>query len=198
MNELVGRMKRQWWVIDVLQGTTLGAYGKKEGCGLWLMHQVVPGDAVQEWAAGCETMFSQLDTVTTVGNRAAAYHSIQAVAKKGCVCFDRYAGTAKHRLVKLPDNNCGVLSRCLDWVRRVLGTRNGDRMFFNQAIANRYEVWCQDIPWHTDENSLLDLHPTIMSISLGPMPGVLCYAPRKGTEFAERWRSAAGGEASWF
>ena len=181
-------MKRQWWMIDVLQGTTLGAYGKKEGCGLWLMHQLVPGDAVQEWAAGCKTMFSQLGTATRVGNRPAAYHSIQAVANEGCVCFDRYAGTAKHTLVKLPDRTCGVLSRCLEWVHRVLGTR-----VFNQAIANRYEVWRQDIPWHTDENSLLDLHPTIMSISLGPTPGVLCYAPRRGTEFGELWRSATGG-----
>ena len=54
MDELLESVKRQWWVIDVLQGTTLGEHGKKEGCGLWLMQQVVPGDAVQEWAAGCE------------------------------------------------------------------------------------------------------------------------------------------------
>ena len=186
MNDLVGRLNGQWVVIDVLQGTTLEEYGKKEGCGLWLMQQVVPGDAVQEWAAGCEKMFSQFETVTKVGKRAAAYQSIQAV-DQGCLCVDRYAGTARHRRVKLPDNNCGVLSRCLDWVHGVLGTR-----VFNQAIANRYKVWCQNIPWHTDANLLLDVHPTIMSISLGPTPGVLCYAPRVGAGFAEQWRNATG------
>ena len=179
MEEWLERMRRRWSVIDALQGTRLGEHGKKEGCGLWLIQDVVPGDTVHEWMESSETMFSQFPTRTRVGNRNEAYHSIQAV-EKGCRCKDNYAGAGSHRLVELPDATCEVLSRSLDWAHRVLGTGSGKSMVFNEAIANRYEVWHQDIPWHTDANALLGLHPTILSISLGPVPGVLCYAPRKG------------------
>ena len=178
MEEWLERVRRRCCVIDVLQGTTLGEHGKEVGCGLWLVQQVVPEHTVQEWMEACETMFSQFRTRTRVGNRSEAYHSIQAV-EKDCRCKDTYAGTAGHRLVELPDATCEVLSRSLDWVHRVLGTGSGNRKVFNEAIANRYEVWQQYIPWHTDANALLDVHPTILSISLGPVPGVLCYAPRK-------------------
>ena len=179
MEEWLERMRRRWCVIDVFQGTRLGEHAKKEGCGLWLMEEVVPVHIVHEWREGSETMFSEFRTRTRVGNRSEAYDSIQAV-KKGCRCKYNYAGVGGHRLVELPDAMCEVLSRSLDWVHRVLGTGSGNRMGFNEVIANRYKVWHQNIPWHTDANALLDLHPTIVSISLGPVPGVLCYAPRKG------------------
>ena len=68
-------------------------------------------------------------------NRTAFYSSIQAVLGK-CTCKYDYAGTAKHKVVSLPNEQCRVLEETLDWLQAHDGP--DQQFFFNEVIANMY------------------------------------------------------------
>ena len=167
--------------IDVLKGTRLEKYAEEWGCGLWLFRRKIPRRHVGTWAVQCGDMFRGLSHAKKVGKRDGAYDSVQCTLRN-CTCKDTYAGAHKHRVVHLPDPGCGVVREMLEYMHTQIGVWNGDEMEMNQVVANRYEVYRQNVPWHTDTNELLGENPTIISISLGAT-AAFCYAPGYKTKF---------------
>ena len=176
--------------IDVLEGTPLADDGKKYGFWLWLVRGKIPAPKVDEWTEECKDMFTQFRKAKKVGRRVGAYDSIQGTTYN-CTCKYDYDGAVGHELVQLPDPRCGVLTKMLDYTHGMLGVWNGDDMEFNEIVGNRYYVYDQNVPYHSDTNALLDANPTIMSISLGAT-GAFCYAPDYRTEFGKQWCQEPG------
>ena len=137
--------------IDVLEGTALEKYAKEWGFGLLLIRKKILERHVGAWAVQCGDMFRELPFAKKVGKRDGAYDSVQCTLNN-CTCKDRYAGVHQHRVVHLPDPQCGVVSKMLEYMHGKLGVWSGDEMEFNQVVANRYRVYSQDGPWHTDTN----------------------------------------------
>ena len=171
--------------IDLLEGTPLADVGKKYGFWLWLVRGKIPARKVDELTVECRDMFTRFRNAKKVGHRIGAYESIQGTTYN-CTCKYDYDGVLGHEVVHLPDPRCGVLTKMLDYTHDMLGVWNGDDMEFNEIVGNRYFVFDQNVPYHSDANDLLDANPTIMSISLGAT-GAFCYAPDYRTEFGKRW-----------
>ena len=174
--------------IDVLKGTRLERYAEEWGFGLSLFRAKIPKRYVGTWAVQCGDMFRGLTYAKKVGKRNGAYDSVQCTLRN-CTCKDPYAGVHRHRVVHLPDPNCGVLSEMLRYMHTELGVRNGDEMEMNQVVANRYEVYRQNVPYHSDTSKLLGENPTIISISLGAT-AAFCYAPDYTTKFGQACANA--------
>ena len=107
------------------------------------------------------------------------YCSIQAVFSP-CKCKYDYAGTARHPVVQLPNDDFGVMDDVLHLLRiKCDFLSEGDP--FNEVVINTYDLAGVEnagcVPWHTDDNELLSDKTVILSVSTHA-PGVFCDAER--------------------
>ena len=130
----------------------------------------------------------------SVKNKYGYYRTVQGVVGE-CNCIYMYPGTQKHRPVHLDDGtdngSCGVLLDSISWLHDKLGIATQQGGFrscqFNNVVASQYDYALGEyIPWHTDANELFGHNALIASVSLDS-PGAFVFAPRMGTDFANRW-----------
>ena len=177
--------------VDVLQGTSLENHGKDKGFGLYVVRQALPVEVERDWADDCRRMFEAKAGEpggSKLGSKRKFYSTVQAVLN-GCCCKYEYEGASKHIVNKLyegTDNGvCQVLLKSLEWTNQMFGVEKG--LQFNEIVANQYvHNMGEYVPWHSDKNSLFANEPVIASITLGA-PGVFCFAPLYGSNFANAW-----------
>ena len=184
-------------VVDVLNGTAFEAYGQQYDFGLYVIRNWVDPAVVAKWQGDSDEMFRGMEcahgsNAVKVNGSRCRYSTVQAMTGE-CLSVGYsmvgYSGTAGQPVVNLRDPKCGVLWEVLQWVHGKIGNPvQGDKPWFNQVVANRYAAGTEYMPWHTDASVLVGRNPMILSVSVGPAPGALCFAPRRGTEFG---RSAA-------
>ena len=137
------------------------------------------------WHEGIDNMFKK---GMEAGNRSIQVRGKQSTKTQFCSkqavfspcnCKYDYAGTARHPVVQLPNDDFGVMDDVLHLLRvKCDFLSKGDP--FNEVVINTYDLAGVEnrgcVPWHTDENELLSGKTVIASISTHA-PGVFCYAP---------------------
>ena len=190
-------------VVDVLNGTAFEAYGKQYEFGFYVIRNWVDPAVVAKWQGDSHEMFRGMEyahgaNAVKVNGRRCRYSTVQAVTDE-CLSVGYstvgYSGTAMRPVVNLLDPKCGVLWEVLQWVHGKIGNPvQGDKLWFNQVVAIRYATGTEYMPWHTDASVLVGRDPMMLSVSVGPAPGALCFAPMRGTEFGRQSAAELGEE----
>ena len=130
--------------VDVLKGTRLEQHGKDHGFGLYVVRGVLERDVEETWTTYCERMFDQKSREnggTKLGGNKKFYSTLQAVMNE-CTCKYNYAGTARHVVVQLREDEhngvCEVMSKSMEWVNDKLGLERS--LQFNELVTNQYEA----------------------------------------------------------
>ena len=190
VNQLVEKFGKRRYV-DVLKGTALEQHAKDHGFGLYVVRGVLERDVEETWTTYCERMFDQKSREnggTKLGVNKKFDSTLQAVMNE-CTCKYNYAGTARHVVVQLREDEhngvCEVMSKSMEWVNDKLGLERS--LEFNELVTNQYDIEKEEYaPWHTDKNPLLGRESLIVSLTLGA-PGVFCFAPFYGVKSASKW-----------
>ena len=182
--KLVGRYG---WarVVDVFKDTGMEHHAQKLGFGSYVVRDVLPTDACDQFHTALEITLNNLALQTSV-------RSVQCKGKKqwhntiqctggACACKYEYEGTARNPVYRIHDTEpCNELS---EWLHADLAVPRQD--YFDECVTNIYSRPSdQCIPPHTDQNPMLGPTADIVSLTLGAA-GVFFWRPARNGVFGE-------------
>ena len=166
-------------LVNIFEGTRLEEEGRKHGFGGFVVRGAICRDVADQYHAALNgdmqrhAMEKGLRAIQLKGSKL-WYNTIQC-ATGSCTCKYNYEGIGRHPLFKVSE--VPSVNNLTQWLHNSYVPERQEH--FNQVVANVYaRELDQNIPWHSDHNSLLAENTDICSLT--PLCGELAVfcAPR--------------------